>query len=260
MKKLKQIKHELHTALCCGTFSSVNGPLSKEEKARRRHLKKNKPFKVSDVRRTPFTISFTMTLPDGTSMPVDLIIVPNLPKGGMDGNFTKEDLTNIYQQMKANPEQRDYYAKCLSPVQVSFVKNQPEKVKRAIRVTKDWAKSNEHKLPSYAIELLAIKTYEDFNRPEPGGITEEKIVNGIFEQLKDCKNMKVEWDTNHNLDDYGRPDGPYIMDPANPYHNLFRPKTEEYWINCNESERVILSEPDISRIESDAAIALESMH
>lgn len=63
----------------------------------------------------------------------------------------------------------------------------------------------QHKLSSYAIELLAIKTYENFNRPQPGGITEEKIVNGIFEQLKDCKNMKVEWNTNYNLDDYGRP-------------------------------------------------------
>lgn len=50
------------------------------------------------------------------------------------------------------------------------------------------------------------------------------------------------------------------MDPANPYHNLFRPSTEQYWINRNESERVVLSEPDISRLESDAAVALESMH
>ncbi|CAG2255943.1 unnamed protein product [Mytilus edulis] len=114
-----------------------------KEKARRRHLKKNKPFKVSDVRRTPFTVSFTMTLPDGTSMPVDLIIVPNLSSSGTAGTFSPEDLTNIYQEMKAHPEQRDYYAKCLSPVQVSFVKSQPEKVKRAIRLTKDWAKSNQ---------------------------------------------------------------------------------------------------------------------
>ncbi|XP_052088305.1 2'-5'-oligoadenylate synthase 1A-like [Mytilus californianus] len=202
MKKLKQIKHELHNALCCGSFSSVDGPLSKEKKAQRRHLKKNKPFKVSNIRRTPFTVSFTMTLPNGTSMPVDLIIVPNLPKSGPHGKFSKEDLTNIYQQMKAHPEQRDYLAKCVSPLQVSFVKDLPEKIKRAIRLTKYWAKTNKHKLPSYAIELLAIKTYEDFNRPEPGGITEKKIVNEIFTQLKDCKNMKIEWNTNYDLDDY----------------------------------------------------------
>lgn len=88
-KKIKQIKHDLHNALCCGTYSSVNGPLSNEEKARRRHLKKNKPFKVSDIRRTPFTVSFTMTLKNGTRMSVDLIITPNLPKSGPGKSYFK---------------------------------------------------------------------------------------------------------------------------------------------------------------------------
>lgn len=47
------------------------------------------------------------------------------------------------------------------------------------------------------------------------------------------------------------------MDPANPYNNLLGKKTLEYWINRNESENFIISEPDISRIQSDAAIVLK---
>lgn len=88
-KKIKQIKHELHNALCCGTYSSVSGPLSNEEKAHRRHLMKNKPFNVSDIRRTPFTVSFTMTPKNGTRMSVDLIIIPNLPKSGPGKSYFK---------------------------------------------------------------------------------------------------------------------------------------------------------------------------
>lgn len=59
------------------------------------------------------------------------------------GKFSKDDLTKIYQMMKDNPSQRDYYAKCLAPIQVDYVKSQPEKIKRSIRLMKSWVKENE---------------------------------------------------------------------------------------------------------------------
>lgn len=256
-KKLPQIKHDLHTALCCGMFCSSGGAFSPEEKAARREAKKNRPFKVSDIRRTPFTVSFTMTHPDGTSQNVDLIVVPKMTKH--PGKFSSAELKNVYQKMKLHPEYRDYYGKCLSPVQVEFVKCQPEIVKRAIRLTKYWAKTYEHKLSSYAIELLGIKTYDELKQQKPRVINEEKIAEGIFNRLRNCKNMKVEWNNYYNLGDYGRPDGPYIMDPANPYHNLFSKNTETYWIRKNETERIVHSNPDITRLESDAAATLQSL-
>lgn len=89
----------------------------------------------------------------------------------------------------------------------------------------------QHKLSSYAIELLAIKTYEDFNRPQPGGITEEKIVNGIFEKLKDSKNMNVEWNTNYNLDDYGRP---YVF--TNYVSDYIKLYVAEVWLHLNNKD------------------------
>lgn len=194
MKKLKQIKHELHNALCCGSFTFAHVTLSREEKAERRRLKKDRPFKVSDIKRTPFTVSFNMSYPDGTKLPVDLLII------------------------------------------LQF-----------------------HKLPSYATELLVIKSYEDFNRPEPGGITEEKMVTAVFDSLRDCSNIKIHWNTNYNLMDHQQPSGPYIMDPANPYHNLFSQKTEEYWIRHNETENIVLSDPDFSRLERDAARTMQRL-
>ena len=63
----------------------------------------------------------------------------------------------------------------------------------------------QHKLPSYAVELLVIKVYEDYNRPEPGGITEEKLVRGAYELLKDPNNLRIEFDEHYDLDDFGRP-------------------------------------------------------
>lgn len=75
-KKIKQIKHDIHTAICCNSFGTQK--LTAEQKAIRRQRKKNKPFAVSNIRRTPFTVSFTMTKPDGRSLDVDVLIVPNI--------------------------------------------------------------------------------------------------------------------------------------------------------------------------------------
>lgn len=63
----------------------------------------------------------------------------------------------------------------------------------------------QHTLSSYALELLAIAVYEKFKRPAPGGITEKKIINGIFELLKDCGNIEIAWEKNYKLDDYEKP-------------------------------------------------------
>lgn len=49
------------------------------------------------------------------------------------------------------------------------------------------------------------------------------------------------------------------MDPANPYHNLFRPKTEEYWRNYNERERVVVCEPELLSLQNEARVALERL-
>lgn len=60
-------------------------------------------------------------------------------------------------------------------------------------------------MSSYAIELLAIAVYEKFKRPAPGGITEKQLINGIFELLKDWRNIGIAWGKNYKLDDYGKP-------------------------------------------------------
>lgn len=56
---------------------------------------------------------------------------------------TKENLKTIYTEIKKNENLRDYYMKCLSFLQVNFVKQQPPKVKSVIRLLKYWIKTKQ---------------------------------------------------------------------------------------------------------------------
>ena len=122
---------------------------------------------------------------------------------------------------KSNPDLRNNYHRCLNPVQVEFVGKQPEKIKRTIRLLKYWIKTNkfQHILKSYAAELLVIRAWENLGKPDRR-VTEDKIIKRVFAMLKDIGTIQILWTEYYNPDNFNKPSLPYIMDPADPFHNM----------------------------------------
>ena len=120
---------------------------------------------------------------------------------------------------KSNPDLRNNYHRCLNSVQVEFVGKQPEKIKRTIRLLKYWIKTNDHTLKSYAAELLVIRAWEDLGKPHPG-VTEDKIIKRVFAMLKDIGTIQILWTEYYKPVNFDKPSLPYIMDPADPFHNM----------------------------------------
>ncbi|XP_063419371.1 2'-5'-oligoadenylate synthase 1A-like [Mytilus trossulus] len=173
---------------------------------------------ITSIKKTPFTIQFQISV-DGVFQEVDLLPIVDL---GIQ-HPTKENLKSIYTEMKTNENLRDYYMKCLSFLQVNFVKQQPPKVKSVIRLLKYWIKRKQHKLKSYGAELLVIKAYEDLG--SPSSIREEDLAINVFGKLTDLRSLKVSWNKYFDPKKYNVPSAPYILDPACPYHNLIRQKS-----------------------------------
>ncbi|CAC5394438.1 OAS [Mytilus coruscus] len=174
--------------------------------------------KVTSIKKTPFTIQFQISV-DGVLQDVDLLPIVDL---GIQ-HPTKENIKPIYTEMKKHENLRDYYMKCLSFLQVNFVKQQPPKVKSVIRLLKYWIKTKQHKLKSYGAELLVIKAYEDLG--SPSSVREEDLTIKVFEKLTDLKSLKVSWTKYFDPKNFNVPSAPYILDPACPYHNLIRQKS-----------------------------------
>lgn len=178
-------------------------------------------YEVTSIKKSPFTIQFELKI-DGILNEVDLLPIIGLP---VDlSNPSKTNLSPIYQQMKSNEDLREYYFKCLAPLQVSFVSQRPEKLKRSIRLLKYWIKTSNHVLKSYAAELLVIKAYEEIGSPEPGKLKTLELMTKVFQKLSDLKSLAVSWDLYYSPGNYYLPSQPFILDPAFPYHNLTRQK------------------------------------
>ena len=211
-------------------------------------------YKVKNINKTDFALQFKIKI--GSSWEdVDLIPIANIAEDPC--NPTRSELNTIYQKMKCNQDLRNNYHRCLNPVQVEFVGKQPEKIKRTIRLLKYWIKTKKHTLKSYAVELLVIRAWEDLGKPHPG-VTEDKIIKRVFAMLKDIGNIRVLWTEYYNPDNFNKPSPPYIMDPADPYHNMIGKSAVAYWGGCNQAVlEAAGTDRDLVRLQSDAKRAFE---
>lgn len=218
-------------------------------------------YNIRNVNQTPFTIQFEILI-DNIWQSVDALPIANLAND--PSNPTRAELSAIYEGMRRDPELRDYYHKCINPVQVEFVGQQQEKVKRVIRALKYWIKTKKHELTSFAAELLVIKAYEDLGKPHPGTVSEERIMELVFQMLKNFRNIKIAWTEFYDPRMFDTPSVPYILDPTDPYHNLIRKqKTVDYWTNqavALESWTTQGVDPSIISLERDAERAYQSFH
>ncbi|XP_052085283.1 2'-5'-oligoadenylate synthase 1-like isoform X2 [Mytilus californianus] len=194
--------------------------------------------KVTSVKRTPFTIQFEIEV-NGQLNEVDVLPIIQLDIG----NWSKAKMNPIYQQMKTNEELREYYFKCLAPLQVEFVSKQDEKIKRSIRLLKYWIKTRKHVLKSYAAELLVIKAYEEMGSPQVGKMKSLELMKTVFTKLSDLKSLTVSWDKYYTPSTYYLPSPPYILDPAFPFHNLTRQKSgiDEKYVHLERDAKKFLA-------------------
>ncbi|XP_076103136.1 2'-5'-oligoadenylate synthase 1A-like [Mytilus galloprovincialis] len=177
------------------------------------------PHIINSVNHTPFTIQFDIEV-NKKPNEVDLLPIIQLDTG----DRSRAKMNPIYQKMKAREDLREYYFKCLAPLQVDFVSKEDEKIKRSIRLLKYWIKTREHVLKSYAAELLVIKAYEEMGKPPTGKMETLDLMKVVFTKLSDLENLEVSWDKYYRPSSYYKPlpSPPYILDPAFPYHNLTR--------------------------------------
>ncbi|CAC5393963.1 OAS [Mytilus coruscus] len=196
------------------------------------------PHKVTSVKRTPFTIQFNIEV-KGELNEVDLLPIIQLDIG----DRSRAKMNPIYQQIKAKEDLREYYFKCLAPLQVDFVSKEDEKIKRSIRLLKYWIKTRKHVLKSYAAELLVIKAYEEMGKPPTGKMKTLDLMKTVFTKLSDLNNLTVSWDKYYTPSSYYVPSPPYILDPAFPYHNLTRQKSgiDEKYVHLERDAKKFLA-------------------
>ena len=74
--------------------------------------------------------------------------------------------------------------------------------------------------------------------------------------LKDIGNIQILWTEYYNPDNFDKPSPPFIMDPADPFHNLIGKLTFADRESCNQGS--VMEANGIDRLQSDAKRAFES--
>ncbi|KAK6173772.1 hypothetical protein SNE40_017172 [Patella caerulea] len=127
------------------------------------------------------------------------------------------DMDKLYKKMSRQlPTVREHYSACLVQKQREFTRGQDSTVKRLMKLTKYWKKENHLHLNSYTCELLSVDACKDGCRNVTRGF------KTVLENLKNYNNLNVEFSKYYNPDkwrSYFPKEGPYVMDPANPFMN-----------------------------------------
>ncbi|XP_028407282.1 2'-5'-oligoadenylate synthase 1A-like [Dendronephthya gigantea] len=154
-----------------------------------------------------FLVKFSV---QGKHVKIDVDLLPTFKVG---------DLESLYQKMKIDTQNREYYSVALAEKQVDFVEYRPPNVKSLIRLVKYWKKkmvrefSSGRRIPnSYLLELIIIHLWEE-NTPGDGR--------------------------------------PLVMDPANPMNNVCKGFV---WEEISMAAREVLESPMMNGVSSDSWI------
>ncbi|XP_071181952.1 2'-5'-oligoadenylate synthase 1-like [Mytilus edulis] len=200
----------------------------------------------------------THILIDGSLQEVDIMPILNITKD--PSNLNDDEIKSIHAEMsKTGDTERGYYNRCLRPLQIKFIGNHKEKIKRVIRLIKYWIKTNDHTIiKSIAVELLVIRSWEDLEKPDSD--SEEKISKKVFEHLRNFGKIRVSWSTYYEPADYLHDisSKPYILDPVDPYNNVISEITNHYCGGSHvpEADKAVMKQ--VNRLQSDAERAFNS--
>ncbi|KAJ8312992.1 hypothetical protein KUTeg_010365 [Tegillarca granosa] len=103
----------------------------------------------------------------------------------------------IYEEMKRSSSgEREFYSGSLVRLQIEFVKHRSPKLKDVIRFCKYWKKETQLNIPSYAIELIAIKVWEDQGSPDSKSLKD--LITAVFTTMMQFRHLAVAWYANYN--------------------------------------------------------------
>ncbi|CAC5399173.1 OAS [Mytilus coruscus] len=220
------------------------------------HILLSSNFTITGSQTTTWAYTTTI-LVNGSSQEVDIMPILNITKD--PSNLTDEEIKMIHTKMrgKAGSTENGYYNRCLRPLQIKFIGQHEEKIKRVIRLIKYWIKTNNHTIiKSIAVELLVIGSWEDLGKPD-SDVAEGKISKMVFEKLRNFGNINLSWSNYYEPTDYPIPPKPYILDPVDPYNNVISEITNHY---CRD-EYVPPADMEVmkkvSKLQSDAERAFD---
>lgn len=108
------------------------------------------------------------------------------------------------------------YSSSLVPLQVEFVKKAPGNVKGVMRLLKYLAQENQLDIDPFSLELLAVYVSRQF----PKFTDTDNLMRECLRMLATPSSLAIAFADYYDTHAYTRNlNAPYILNPANPYHN-----------------------------------------
>ncbi|XP_031550004.1 2'-5'-oligoadenylate synthase 3-like [Actinia tenebrosa] len=154
---------------------------------------------------------------------VEVDILPTFDAAVNNGN----SLRKLYRSMALyDYDTQQFCSAALATLQRDFIKTKPTKLKSLIRLVKHWCKMylpweyGQPRVPnSYLLELLTISVWE--NAGSQHSFPTALLFKDVMEALYNHRQLNVKWNTYYSLSGNLSGGKPCIMDPANPYNNVY---------------------------------------
>lgn len=170
--------------------------------------------------KTPFAVKIDIQNGMGQTNSADV-----LPAVDVIGLKTKNE---VFQEMASRTDLRRYYSASLSVLQMNLYASLPTKLKSLIRLIKYWKKdkflSTGFNLPtSYVLELVIINAWCRAGRPYSFDM--KRAAHAVLTSLTRHKSFRVifpgDLGGSTAFDQIPGPGNPFIIDPCNPFNNVY---------------------------------------
>lgn len=195
------------------------------------HMSLSRFPNVSNVGETGFGVQLEYTGGDGNSHEIDVQLA-------VDVITNYKGVNNVYTAMEGRDKDiRSNYSACLVPLHASlFGDENPTKLKSLIRLVKYWKKKRDGvykqqhsgqriaRWPtSYVIEIITMHVWCEAGKPSSFDM--RKALYAVLRAIENHCEFKII--LQDQFLNYGRTaieqpnNGPFIMDPCNPFNNLY---------------------------------------
>lgn len=159
-------------------------------------------------------------------------ILPNLSMGK---DSIKFELRWLYAAIgHQDRKAQSFYSASLGPLQIELTRPLPTKLKSLIRLVKYWKKeklapqTGEHLPTSYVLELVTLNAWMRAGKPEAFNMT--RALHAVLTSLVNHLRFRVVFDGSLAFYDKAQPEKtPYIMDPCNPYNDVYHGYFRHAW-------------------------------
>ncbi|XP_063396444.1 2'-5'-oligoadenylate synthase 1-like [Mytilus trossulus] len=197
---------------------------------------KTKNIEISMNGQTPFTLQFDLCC-GNEWFDVDLLPIVDVWSTWLLG--LAGGVRSTYSIMESKPDLRKYYAKSLAKLQVEFVKPMPPRVKDLIRLLKYWKYTEQVDLTSYCIELMVIYVWRENGKQN--NFTMKQMMTKVVDLLASFNNVRITFNDHFTPSYYIKQlkkQPPYVMDPANPYHDVASDPKWSFSTWCRDFHRI----------------------